>query len=205
MGYVTGEAIRDLRHQQNITQKQLADKVGVSDKTVSKWETGRGLPDISLVEPLARALGVSVAEVLSGEYAQNSNRAGNMLRAGFNVCPVCGNVVFSMGEGSFSCHGITLPRLEADEPDDAHAIRIETIDGEYHVSIDHPMTKDHFISFIAYATSANMQIEKLYPEQEAMARFRINGTGRIYAYCNHHGLFAVACKRQPHPDGNRLP
>lgn len=205
MGYVTGSAIKDLRMKRDVTQKQLADQVGVSDKTVSKWETGRGLPDISLIEPLARALNISVAELLSGECAENTNRSGNMLHAGFCVCPVCGNVVFSTGQGAFSCHGITLPRLGADKPNDAHAVDIRTIDGEYHVSIDHPMTKEHFISFIAYVTSANVQIEKLYPEQDAMTRFRINGTGRIYAFCNHHGLFTVACKQQPSPNGRRLP
>ena len=64
--YVTGASIKRLRERRGLTQQQLADKMTVSDKTVSKWETGRGYPDISLVEPLAAALGVSIIELFSG-------------------------------------------------------------------------------------------------------------------------------------------
>ena len=115
--YVTGAAIRALREKKGCTQKQLADQLSVSDKTVSKWETGRGLPDITLLEPLARALSVSVAGLLSGDCAVNRNRSGNMQRGHFYVCPVCGNFLFALGEGAYSCCGITLPPLEAEEPD----------------------------------------------------------------------------------------
>ena len=51
-----------------LTQKELADKIGVSDKTISKWETGKSLPDISYYEPLCVALNIKVNELLSGEY-----------------------------------------------------------------------------------------------------------------------------------------
>lgn len=198
MGYVTGAAIKRLRERRGLTQKELGMRIGVCDKTISKWETGRGLPDISLIESLAAHLGASVAELLAGQTTENANPAGNLLRAGFNVCPICGNIIFSSGEASFSCHGIQLPRLEAETPDADHAIAIHVIDGEYHVVIDHPMDKSHFISFIAYVTPGAAQIEKLYPEQEATARFRIGGAGRLYAYCNRHGLFATATpKRAP--------
>ena len=78
--YVTGSTIKALREKKNYTQKQLADRLAVSDKTISKWETAKGLPDITLLEPLAKELGVSVAELLSGECITNRNRAGNMLR-----------------------------------------------------------------------------------------------------------------------------
>ena len=107
--YVTGNTIKALREKKKYTQKQLADRLAVSDKTVSKWETQKGLPDISLLEPLAKELGVSVAELLSGECITNRNRAGNMLRTKFYVCPVCGNVIHATGEGAFSCCGIGLP------------------------------------------------------------------------------------------------
>ena len=53
--YVTGGVIRALREKKKLTQSALADRTGVSDKAVSKWETGRGLPDITLLEPLAAA------------------------------------------------------------------------------------------------------------------------------------------------------
>jgi len=65
--YVTGTVIRKLRDRQKMTQEELADKLHVSSKAVSKWETSQGLPDISLLEPLAKALNISVIELFSGE------------------------------------------------------------------------------------------------------------------------------------------
>ena len=84
--YVTGEAIKRLRAARRMTQEQLAQALGVTGKAVSKWETARGLPDITLLEPLARALGLSVPELLSGEQVVNANRAANILRSALYVC-----------------------------------------------------------------------------------------------------------------------
>ena len=78
--YVTGGVIRALREKKKLTQSVLADRIGVSDKAVSKWETGRGLPDITLLEPLAAALGVSVIELLRGAPVVNRNVSANMRR-----------------------------------------------------------------------------------------------------------------------------
>jgi desulfoferrodoxin (superoxide reductase-like protein)/DNA-binding XRE family transcriptional regulator len=188
--YVTGKTIKDLREKKKFTQKQLADMLAVSDRAVSKWETQKGLPDITLLEPLSRALGVTVTELLSGECIENRNRSANMMRSHFYVCPVCGNVIHAMGEGSFSCCGITLPPVQEEEPDPEHEIVTETVDEEYYVHIDHPMTKEHYISFLAYVTSSGMQLVKLYPEQSVECRFRKSGHGKIYAYCNRHGLYS---------------
>lgn len=187
--YVTAEVIRSLRERKGVTQRALAEAVGVTDKAISKWETGRGLPDISLIEPLAGALDVSVAELLTGDVRGNANRAGNVLRSVVYVCPLCGNVVFSLGEGSFSCCGSQLLPCEPEAPDNAHEISVEQADGEWRVSLSHPMTKSHFVSFIAYATPGGLRMTKLYPEQHSSAHFRIEGPGRILAYCNQHGLF----------------
>lgn len=189
--YVTGSTIRELRETKKLTQKQLAETLCVSDKTVSKWETGRGLPDISLLEPLASALGISVAELLSGECFINANRSANLLRSKFYVCPICGNVIWAAGEGAFSCCGVSLPPLEAEEPDDAHKICVERIENEWYATVDHPMSKSHFISFLAFVTDNRVQIARLYPEQNAEARFSLCGQGRLYAYCNRHGLFSL--------------
>ena len=189
--YVTGAMIRMLREKRKLTQKQLSEKLSVSDKTVSKWETGRGLPDVSLLEPLAESLQVSVAELLRGEWAENRNRAGNVIRSRFAVCPLCGNVIWAMGEGSFSCCGVTLPALEAEEADEEHSIHLEKIEDEWYVTIDHPMTREHYISFLAYVTTDRVQLVKLYPQQEAAARFPRTGQGRLYACCNRHGLFQI--------------
>ena len=75
--YVTGAVIRKLREQKNMTQAELAEVLQVSDKAISKWENGHGYPDITLLEPLAAALGISVLELLSGENIQNTNRYNN--------------------------------------------------------------------------------------------------------------------------------
>ena len=168
--YVTGSAIRRLREKRKLTQAQLAAALSVSDKTVSKWETARGLPDITLLEPLARALQVSVPELLSGEEVINANRAGNLLRTVLYVCPVCGNVIHAAGAAHLSCCGVELPPLEAEEADDAHALHCELVEDEFYVTLEHPMTKEHFISFFACAGSDRFELVKLYPEGGAQAR-----------------------------------
>ena len=187
--YVTGAAIRQLRENRGFTQAELAEKIGVSAKTVSKWETGKGLPDISLLQPLAGALGVSVIELMNGEQITNRNVSANMLRGKFYVCPVCGNVIHSMGSTLVSCCGITLPALEAEEGDDDHQVTIEQVEDEHYITVHHPMTKSHFISFAAFVTCDRMQMVKFYPEGEAATRLQLRGMGYLYYYCNQHGLY----------------
>lgn len=187
--YVTGAVIRKLREKKKMTQEDLAGKLYVSSKAVSKWETGQGFPDISLLEPLAKALDISVIELLSGEDVQNRNRTFNMMRGKFYVCPVCGNVIRSTGEALISCCGITLPPVDPELEDEEHRIHVETVEDEYYVTVDHPMTKDHYISFLAAVTDIGIQFVKLYPEGNAEARFKINRVRKLYAFCNRHGLF----------------
>ena len=194
--YVTGAVIKRLREGKKMTQEDLADRIHVSSKAVSKWETGAGFPDISLLEPLAKALGISVIELLSGEDVRNQNRSCNMEKGRFYVCPVCGNVMWATGETVVSCCGITLPPLEAEETEEEHDLLAVTEGAECHVSIDHPMTKDHYISFIAAVSDRGVQLEKLYPEGSADARFRIDYVKHIYAYCNRHGLFRIRRPRK---------
>lgn len=191
MQYITGGTIRKLREQKHLTQKQLAATLNVSDKTISKWETGRGLPDISILMELAAALGVSVPELLTGEYAVNSNRSSNIRKMRFYVCPVCGNVVQSIGEGAYSCCGVSLPPLEAEECTEEHGLHIEESDGDYYITMDHPMEKSHYISFFCYVNAERTEFVKLYPEQNAAARIQKRKRGYLYAYCNRHGLFRV--------------
>lgn len=187
--YVTGEIIKKFREQEGMTQSQLAEKLMVSNKTISKWENGKGLPDISLLDELAKALNVSLIELMSGDVVSNSNATNSMAKTKWYVCPACGNVIHAMGDAVISCCGITLPKLEEEKPDENHNIKVERIDDEYVVSMDHPMNKEHFLYFIAYRTDKNIQVERLYPESEALCHFKILGHGKIFAYCNHHGLF----------------
>ena len=189
--YVTGTVIRELREKNKMTQLQLAEKLGVSDKTVSKWETAKGYPDITLLEPIAEVFKISVTELISGNTVHNANVSANMLRSKFYVCPVCGNVIHSMGEAAIHCHGILLTPLEAEPADERHMLSIERVEDEYYVRIDHSMTKEHYISFVAAASSDQMQMVKLYPEGNAEVRFKIRGVRRIFYYCNRDGLFSI--------------
>ena len=187
--YVTAAAIKTLREQKGMTQAELAEMIGVTDKAVSKWETAKGLPDISLLEPLAAALGASLPELINGSRIINQNRCGNMLRTKFYVCPVCGNMIHSTGETVACCCGITLPALEAEEADEEHALTVENVEDEYFVSVRHEMTKEHYISFIAWVTGDRLQLVRLYPEGNAETRLQRRGRGELYYYCNRHGLF----------------
>ena len=187
--YVTGTTIRQLRERRNLTQAELAEKIGVSSKTISKWETAKGLPDITLLQPLSQALGISVIELMNGEQILNKNASANMLRSLFYVCPICGNAIHTLGNAVVSCCGITLPALEAEEMDDDHAITIEHVEDEQFITIHHPMTKAHFLSFVAYVTSDRLQMVKLYPEGNAQTRLQLRGRGYLYCCCNRHGLF----------------
>ena len=194
--YLSCDTILRLREARGLTQRALAEAIGVTDKAVSKWETGRGLPDLSLVEPLSQALGVSVAELLTGDVRTNANRSANVQRAVFYVCPLCGNVVFALGEGSFSCCGSQMLPQQAEDAatDPAHEPHVERIENDWFVSIDHPMDKGHYLSFVALVTYDGATIRKLYPEQAAEARLPGARPGQLYLYCNRHGLFRTRAR-----------
>ena len=187
--YVTGSTIRQLRENRGLTQAELAEKIGVSSKTVSKWETAKGLPDITLLQPLAQSLGISVIELMNGEHITNKNISANLLRSHFHVCPICGNILHSTGNALISCCGITLPPLEPEEADEDHLLTIEQVEDEHFLTVRHPMTKAHFISFLSFVTSDRIQTVKLYPEGNAETRMQLRGRGYLYWYCNHHGLY----------------
>lgn len=189
--YVTGAVIKELRERKHMTQAEFAQKLCVSDKTVSKWETAKGYPDISLLEPIAKILGISITELISGNTISNVNISANMLRSKFYICPVCGNMIHSMGEAVINCHGVQLIPLECEETDENHMIFIEKVEDEYYVRIDHDMRKTHFISFVASLSADKIQMIKLYPEGNAEARFKINGVKKILFYCNRDGLFSI--------------
>ena len=192
--YVTGTMIRRLRESRNMTQHQLAEMISVSDKAVSKWETGRGYPDISLVEPLAEVLGVSIIELFSGEDVVNTNRSFNMQRMKLYVCPICGNLIQSTGEAVVSCCGIVLPALEAEPEDENHRLHFEKVEDEYYVTVPHDMSKTHYISYIMALKDDGWEIIKLYPEGNAEARFKISKTKYFCYFCNKHGLFRTSVR-----------
>lgn len=192
--YISGAFIKKLREERKMTQANLAEKLFVSEKTVSKWETGKGYPDISLISSLADALGISVIELMSSNDIKNINRSFNMKKINFYVCPICSNIIWSTGEAVISCCGVTLPTLEAEETDDAHNINIEVVEDEYYITVNHEMTKEHYISFIAGIRDDSCEIIKLYPQSNAEARLKIRKTEKIYCYCNKNGLFSISTK-----------
>ena len=194
--YVTGAVIKELREKSGLTQAMLAKKLCVSDKTISKWETAKGYPDITLLEPIANVFGISVTELISGNAVNNRNVSANMMRSKFYVCPVCGNVIHSIGEAVIHCHGVQLCPAFAETPDEEHKVNIEKVEDEYFVRVDHEMTKKHYISFIAALSSDRIQMVKLYPEGNAEARFKISGVKQILYYCNRDGLYKVEMMKE---------
>lgn len=189
--YVTGAVIRELRKEHRMTQSQLAEKLNVTDKTISKWETGKGYPDITLLGPIADTFGISVTELISGSKVRNRNVSASMLRSRVYICPVCGNIIHAMGEVVVQCHGVQLMPAEPEKADELHQAVIERVEDEYYVRIEHEMTKAHHISFIAAVSPDRLQLVRLYPEGNAETRVKISGVQTILFYCNRDGLFAA--------------
>lgn len=201
--YVTGAVIKELREKNDLTQSELAQRLCVSDKTISKWETAKGYPDISLLEPIAKVFGISITELISGNAVSNVNISANMMRSKFYVCPVCGNLIHCMGEAVINCHGLLLTPAQAEETDEKHKIFVERVEDEYYVRIEHDMTKKHYISFVAALSSDKIQMLKFYPEENPEVRFKINGVRQIFFYCNRDGLFYINVNKAIYENAKR--
>lgn len=186
---MVGQLILNLRKEKELTQKQLADKINVSDKAVSKWERGLGCPDITLLNKLAETLNINIEKILSGNLSQNDTDRGNMKKIRFYLCPKCGNIITSTGEAEISCCGRKLSPLTAQKCDEEHNLKIETIEDDFYITFSHEMTKTHFISFIAYVSFDRIFLIRLYPEQGGEVRFPKLHGGKIFFCCNQHGLF----------------
>ena len=184
-----GKLLCELRKAKGMTQKQVADALGIVPKTVSKWETGHGFPDVSTLSALADILGVSERILLLGDLKQNNKEAGNMKRTKFYVCETCGSILYGTGNCVISCCGKQLQPLKATQADENHALTISDVEDEYYLEFSHEMSKEHFISFIAYVGFDRVMTVRLYPEQDAALRFPRMYGGRFYYYCNQHGLF----------------
>ena len=189
-----GKLLCDLRKAKGLTQKQVADKLGIVPKTVSKWETGHGFPDVSTVSALADILGVSEKTILSGDLEQNLESANNMKRTKFYVCPCCGSFMQGTGNGQVVCCGKQLEALNAVSADDEHTINISEIEDDFYIEFNHAMTKEHYISFVSYVRFDRVLTVKLYPEQDSAVRFPKMYGGKIYFYCSKHGLFEYQMK-----------
>ncbi|MBE6024094.1 MAG: helix-turn-helix domain-containing protein [Cellulosilyticum sp.] len=183
-----GELIRSRRIEKELTQKQLADAMNISDKTISKWERGLGCPDVSLLPELAHLLGINIEEILKGDLKMSELVNGNMKKTQFYVCQKCGNIITSTGEANLSCCGHKLEALIREKVDENHKLQVETIEDEWYVTTDHEMTKNHHIAFIALVTGERVLLVKQYPEWGIHLRLPKFGHGYLYSYCTEHGL-----------------
>ena len=189
-----GKLLCDLRKKKELTQKQVAEKLGVTPKTISKWETGHGFPDISTLSALADVLGVSERAILSGNLDTNLKESGNMKRTNFYVCPECGSFLHGTGNCRIICCGKPLEAEKAASPNDDHMIKISEIEDDYYIEFAHEMTKEHYIGFVSYVRFDRVLTIKLYPEQDASVRFPKMFGGKLYYHCSKHGLFEYQMK-----------
>ena len=184
-----GILLRSLRVQKGMTQKELAEKLGLSGKTVSKWECGQGCPDVSVLPELAGILGISMEDLLSGQLPQSERDGGNMKNLKFYVCPVCGNLITASGSPALSCCGRVLEPLVHQKPDEEHTLNVEMVEDEWFLSSSHPMTKDHSLMFVALVTAERVTLVRQWPEWDIQTRLSKRGHGVLYWYCTRHGLF----------------
>ena len=184
-----GRLIYSLRKENNMTQLQLASLLNVSDKAVSKWERGLGRPDLSLLPQLSKIFNVDIEKLLSGQLDANKALAGNMRKTQFYVCPVCGNIITAMADANITCCGKKLTALPLQKADETQCLGIEKIENEYFVSSDHPMERQHYISFVALLSADGVIFRKLYPQWDLQCRLPFVRRARLVWYCTQHGLF----------------
>ena len=184
-----GKLLYTLRQEKAMTQKQLADLMNISDKAISKWERGLGCPDVSLLPELSQILGVNIEEILAGKIELNETMGGNMKKLKFYVCPQCGNLLTATGDANLSCCGKRLEALTPEKASEEHSLNIEPVEDELYIASPHEMTKEHYISFVAYVTGDRLLLVKQYPEWNLQLRFHKSGHGKLYFHCSKHGLF----------------
>ena len=191
-GREMGILLRRLRQEANMTQRELAETLHVSAQAVSKWETGAGCPDVSLLTALAERFGVSVERLLAGDLEPNELDGGNMRRLKFYVCPDCGNILTATGGGEVHCCGRKLEPLAARPADEEHAVKVQEVEEDWYITFSHPMEKDHYFRFAAYVATERVLLVRLYPEQGGEFRIpQLRGGGKLYLCCSRDGLFEV--------------
>lgn len=186
-----GMLIRSLRSEAHLTQRELAQKLCVTDKAVSKWERGLGCPDVSLLSQLSALFRVDLESLLNGTLPASRKEGGNMKRTRFSICPVCGNVITASGNAQISCCGRTLELLLPPKADPDHLPSLEKMDGEYCLTFPHEMSKEHFIRFVCLITFDRMTLVRLYPEQDALVRLPYVRMGTLVFGCSQHGLMST--------------
>lgn len=184
-----GTLLLALRKEHGLTQRQLADQIHVSDKTVSKWERGLGCPDVSLLPELSEALGVNMETILLGDLDPNHADGGNMKRIKFYVCPTCGNILTATGTAELVCCGRKLTALVPKPSDEHHHLTVEAVEDDLYLTFSHEMRKEHYLNFVACVNWDRVLLVRLYPEQSGEVRIPRIPRGKLYFGCNQHGLW----------------
>jgi len=184
-----GLLIAEQRRGLGLTQRELAQLLHVSDKAVSKWETGKGAPDVSLLPVLSRTLGLDLAALLAGKAEAQDPLGGNMKKLKYYVCPHCGNLITAAGTAQIACCGQTLEPLTPVKADADHDLTVEQVEDEWFLTACHPMTKAHYITFAALASADRLTLVKQYPEWDLQIRLPRRGHGILLWHCSRHGLF----------------
>ncbi len=183
-----GALIKTLRLEKDMTQKQLGEKLAVSDKTVSKWERGAGCPDISIIPLISSLFKVNISQFLSGDLSENDFDGGNMKNTKFYVCPVCLSMTCSLGGASVCCCGRALDALEPKKAEEHEKLLVENVEDEYFIQSNHPMTKQNYIPFVAFLSGGNLSIFRQYPEWDLQVRIPARGHGRLLWFSTTEGL-----------------
>ena len=138
---------------------------------------------------MAAALGAGLENLLSGELEANQTTGGTMKHLTFFVCPQCGNLLTASGEAAVTCCGKTLSPLDPVKSGEEDRLEVELIENDYFISSPHPMTKEHYVSFVALVTGDALVLRRLYPEWDLQTRLPRLGHGKLLWYCVRHGLF----------------
>ena len=183
-----GRLIRSRRCELGFTQKQLADMMNISDKTVSKWERGLGFPDVNILSDLSKILSVSIDSLIDGKCTENDFREVNMKKNTYYVCPKCGSITVTTGNAEISCCGERLSALTAEKASEERRLSVLPVENEWLVTSDHPMTKEDYISFALFVTAETMHMTKLYPEWDLCFRIPHRTSGTLLFYSRKEGL-----------------
>ena len=133
-------------------------------------------------------LEVDLEKLLAGELGENDIIGGNMKKTKFYICPTCGNVVTAMADTAVSCCGKKLQAVEPKKAEGDEKLKVEIIENEYFITADHPMTREHYITFVALLTGDTLVLRKQYPEWDLQTRIPTLAHGRLLWYFSQHGL-----------------
>lgn len=183
-----GTLIYQLRKEKNWTQLQLANQMGLSDKTISKWERGLGCPDISLLTHLSDIFDIDLEKLLTGDLDSNDPVGGNMKKTQFYICPHCHNLITAMTDTTITCCGKKLKAIPPQKAEDQQKLNVELIENQYYITSDHEMTKENYITFVALLTGDSIMLRKQYPEWNLQTRIPAFAHGILLWNCTCHGL-----------------